>query len=1120
MSNPVVWVAGSGDPARASPYRAMEGRDELLKLIAQAEEERWDSLYLRSKRFLELPPEIGRLTNLTSLDLADNRLTALPPEIGRLTNLTSLDLAGNRLIALPPEIGCLTNLTSLNLRSNQLSTLPAEIGCLTNLPKIRLSHNRLTALPPEIGCLTNLAWLYLNGNQLTTLPSEIVRLTNLAWLYLRRNQLTVLPPEITYLTNLRELYLSDNELTVLPPGIGRLINLTTLDLDGNKLTMLPPEIGCLAYLTSLNLSDSQLTTLPLEMAQLTNLVTLVISKNQMRELPSVVSQMPQLTRLICDQNMLTDLPPEIAQLSHLRTLRVQGNRLTKLLSGINSLAKLRRLDLQSNQLAELPAKLGNLRDDMDLRLNGNPWSEPFDKLVQGPQEALFAYLRSLQRGIPQYEAKVLLIGEGAVGKSCLLSALRNEEFVMDRPTTHGIDIKQVTAEHPDRSVKKPLTLNFWDFGGQEVYRITHQFFFSRHALYLLVWKPREGREENALEGWLERIRLRVGTDARVLIVATHCNERQPELDYPALEAKYGDILAGHCQVDNSDGTGIPELRVRIAQTVAGMEYVGTPFNRQWLAARDEILELDETHVTRAEFAAVCANHDLDETDARALTSILHTLGYIIFYDADGLRDFVVLRPEWLTKAIGYVLEDKVTRAKRGVLDHHRLSEIWCEHGDEARETYHPRYFPYFMRLMEQYDVSARLEGQDASLVPQMVPYERPALPWEARDPTEQGQLTLVCEMDQNPPGLIAWTTVRNHRWSTDTHWRSGVFLQHEDGHQALVDFTSRLKRELSITVRGEYPAHFMSLIRDGLEQLVADRWPYLDYALYVPCPTAADGKLCPGRFPLQTLHRARAKRIRELRCQTCLDEIGVGQLLEGYVVPTEPLSQQLAETLVLLKEAKVERQRLLAQSAEMTRRVLRALLDQARDGPRLFTLSPIDPTKPLDPRNLWREELKLVLWCEHPGHEHPLEGPAGHYVIPTPKKWVARIAPYASLALQVLRIAAPVAGGAISLADEVLRDQYKPIFDAMGKFVSAASEVRPALQDTASHVDHLDHPYHTSAEGASLRAFHDLLAQVGWKPGAANLRRVTDKKSGDVLWVCAKHYREYDPGLPVLPEQT
>jgi hypothetical protein len=191
--------------------------------------------------------------------------------------------------------------------------------------------------------------------------------------------------------------------------------------------------------------------------------------------------------------------------------------------------------------------------------------------------------------------------------------------------------------------------------------------------------------------------------------------------------------------------------------------------------------------------------------------------------------------------------------------------------------------------MEQYDVSVRLAGREASLIPQMVPFERPALPWSA----DGGELKLVCEMEQNPPGLIAWTTARNHRWSTHTHWRSGVFLRHEDGHEALVDFTSRLKRRLTLTVRGEYPAHFMHLLQDGLETLIRERWPYLDYGLYAPCPTVEDGRPCTGVFPLTTLYRARAKGLPMLRCQTCLEEVSVGRLLEGYVTPTEPLSQQL-----------------------------------------------------------------------------------------------------------------------------------------------------------------------------------------------------------------------------------
>jgi hypothetical protein len=57
----------------------------------------------------------------------------------------------------------------------------------------------------------------------------------------------------------------------------------------------------------------------------------------------------------------------------------------------------------------------------------------------------------------------------------------------------------------------------------------------------------------------------------------------------------------------------------------------------------------------------------------------------------------------------------------------------------------------------------------------------------------------------------------------------------------------------------------------------------------------------------------------------------------------------------------------------------------------------------------------------------------------------------------------------------------------------------------------------SSAEGAGLRALHDLLAELGWKPGQFGLSRVTSKASGDILWVCAEHLSEYEPGLPVLP---
>lgn len=82
---------------------------------------------------------------------------------------------------------------------------------------------------------------------------------------------------------------------------------------------------------------------------------------------------------------------------------------------------------------------------------------------------------------------------------------------------------------------------------------------------------------------------------------------------------------------------------------------------------------------------------------------------MIYYAEDeGLKDIVVLNPEWLTKAISYVLEGDLTRQAGGILDHERLKDIW----HNRQDGYAPRYRPYFLRLMEKADVSYRLDGDE------------------------------------------------------------------------------------------------------------------------------------------------------------------------------------------------------------------------------------------------------------------------------------------------------------------------------------------------------------------------------------------------------------------------
>ncbi|MGH3823802.1 MAG: leucine-rich repeat domain-containing protein [Pseudonocardiaceae bacterium] len=151
----------------------------------------------------------------------------------------------------------------------------------------------------------------------------------------------------------------------------------------------------------LDLTHRGLTTLPPEITQLTSLHTLNLSFNQ-----------------------LTTLPPEINQLINLQALYLRDNHLTSLPPEINQLINLQELYLRDNQLIVLPPGLAPLlRNGLRLDLIGNPLPHPFPELIGRGSDALAAYLASLDDGVAQFEAKVLLVGEGNVGKTSLVASL-------------------------------------------------------------------------------------------------------------------------------------------------------------------------------------------------------------------------------------------------------------------------------------------------------------------------------------------------------------------------------------------------------------------------------------------------------------------------------------------------------------------------------------------------------------------------------------------------------------------------------------------------------------------------------------------------------------------------
>lgn len=844
----------------------------------------------------------------TELNLSELGLSTVPSEIFTLEGLHSLDLSSNQLTALLPEFETLKDLDNLNLRGNQFTTFPPELFALKRMTTLRLDGNRLTDLPPEIAVLTSLRVLTLRNNRITALPSEIAALTSLFNLDLGQNELDHFPPEISEFEKLFSLNLSGNKLTNLPPSIGSLSELMFLELMDNRLTVLPKEIGNLRDLRTLDLDRNLLKELPLEVTELTTLAALYLQQNELISLPTDIKALRNLKNLWLSDNRLTALPPEIGECTKLEGLRIENNKLKALPTEMSALTKLK-----------------------ELLIDGNDFPRSYSDALQDDISNLFSLLRSLEKETTRlYEAKLLVTGEGQVGKSWTLAALRNQspkDVVGDENTTWGIDRGELVLSHP-KEPQKEIHLNTWDFGGQQVYRVTHQFFFSEQALFLLVWNPRKGTTQCRVREWLRTIALRTGSDvpagapqgtkpkprAKVIMVATHAKAEggnyNPEYGYDSLEPDLQAMIVDSIEVDNELGYNTEKLRNMVARHAAELPDMGSSFNKQWAAARDAVLAQRNDHpwITFGRFAEICAEHGVNEvSDLKTLAgTFMNRLGRAVWYGPnakegagerfqkvdDLLEDTFVLDAVWLSRAFVQVLEDTPTRDSGGMLDHRRFRSIWTDHGRSEWYRYSPDEYQRITRMMRRFDVALPTRASDGerSLVPQLVPAIRPALPWTApQDATGQRMVRLACQLDHKAEGLMARfiaATEPYHCYEErrGLFWQEGVFLRDSSSfeNEAIVTVEGSEKPFVSILVSGDQPGFLVNELHRALES-VMDFWKGMTRTYYIFCPTVDnDGGYCSGQFKLETVQRrSRKASSHNLDCQDCDEELTPDTLLHG-----------------------------------------------------------------------------------------------------------------------------------------------------------------------------------------------------------------------------------------------
>jgi len=657
----------------------------LEEIITTAAKDGSIELDLDYNQLTTLPESIAKLQNLELLNLDHNQLIILPESIAKLQNLQTLFLSSNQLTTLPEGITKLQNLQMLTLDHNQLTTLPESITKLQYLHALGLSGNQLKTLPESIGKLQNLQTLDLTKNQLTTLPEGIDKLQNLQMLFLRGNQLATLPESIGKLQNLQTLDLTRNQLTTLPESITKLQNLQALFLNHNQLTTLPESICKIQNLNMLDLENNQLTTLPESMAKLQNLRSLSVFRNQLTTLSESIGKLQNLRMLNLDHNQLIILPESISKLQNLQTLYLSNNELIKLPESIGKLQNLKRLYLCNNKITHLPRQLFDLNlelimdsgsTDDGLNLGGNPLESPPLEIAQQGLEAVRDYFKPLEGDPVQlFEAKLLIVGQGGVGKTFLLNRLIHNQ-TPETEITEGIDIHQWPLKTTQTN---SFQANFWDFGGQAIYHATHQFFLTKRSLYLFVWEARKDEDISSFDYWLNTIKVLSG-DSPVLVIQNKIEERRKSLDQAYWRNLFENIVEYH-DVSAIEGTGTPALKDAIIREIEKLPHIGDELPKKWVDIRKDLEAIEANYIPYARYQEICNQYGMEDVQIDRLSQYYHDLGvFLRFAESPILRDTVFLKPEWATNAVYKVLDNKKVQTNFGRFCFADLPEIWQDKG--------------------------------------------------------------------------------------------------------------------------------------------------------------------------------------------------------------------------------------------------------------------------------------------------------------------------------------------------------------------------------------------------------------------------------------------------------
>ena len=395
--------------------------------------------------------------------------------------------------------------------------------------------------------------------------------------------------------------------------------------------------------------------------------------------------------------------------------------------------------------------------------------------------------------------------------------------IQNEESTKGIDVNQWNFPLENG---KNFKVNIWDFGGQEIYHSTHQFFLKKRSLYALVADTR--KEDTDFFYWCNIVEL-LSDKSPLLIIKNEKKDRRRDINERQLRSQF-ENLKDTFSTKFATNRGLFDIIKNIKNYTNLLFHIGNPLPKKWVNVKNDLESKTKlNYISDKEYFDICERHGFISVDDKLqLSGYLHDLGVCLHFQQDPLlKKTVILNPEWGTEAVYRILDNDSVIENQGRFKRTDLRKIWDE---DKYVNMHDELLQLMINFQLCYEIPFQ---KDSFITPQLLHETQPLYEWH-----DENNIILRYVFQFMHKGIITRFIVMMHPFisydveetiegnlfpieNTWKVWKSGVVLNKSDKIEELEKTSEQIdnstaeiiehydKREIKIRIAGKQKTLFL-----------------------------------------------------------------------------------------------------------------------------------------------------------------------------------------------------------------------------------------------------------------------------------------------------------------------